>query len=205
MPVLDDVFEVRVLVNGQVVAQSVDVALCMAVLNRLTGNKGGTDLLQERPSGTASAPMAGGGTIGGDEALAKFTELIGVDSDIVRGACDPSSEEPYLHLDLRTWADWAKKMPERGKASISAATLAATLLSLWFHCAGLGAPNLRASQAILTNIGVLGRNPSRSVKNCDWLQLRPGGTVRVNPASFGKAIEVVKAFCERRVPQLREN
>ena len=132
--------------------------------------------------------------------LEEFSKVLGVDIDIVKGACDPIIEEPFMHLDMHFWSEWSKNVPKRGVAAIGAVVLPATLLALWFRKAKLGTLSLKVSQKVLANIGIEGKNPSRSIKNCDWLQLRQGKTIQVNPAEIKKAIEVARAFCEKRAP-----
>jgi len=202
MAIKKDAFEVRLFVGDEQVAESNDVTLWQAVFSAINqGEEGGdatrdsSDFLRNSQIGDVAPGFA-------DTSLTKFAEMIGTTEAILQGACDPQKEEPYLHLNERCWAEWTKNMPPRGRKAVSAASLAATLLCLWFRSAGIENPTLRQSQNILSIIGAEGKNPARSIKNCSWLQLRGGQVLRLNPAAIEQAIEVVKAFCEKRTPQL---
>lgn len=201
MAIKKDVFKVSLFVGDEQVAESGDVTLWQAVFSAINqGEEGGdatrdsSDFLRNSQIGDVAQRLE-------DTSLAKFAEMIGITEAILQGACDPQKEEPYLHLDERCWAEWSKNMPSRGPKAVGAASLAATLLCLWFRSAGIEKPMLRQSQNVLSIIGAEGKNPARSIKNCSWLQLRGGQALQVNPAAFEQAIEIVRAFCEKRTPQ----
>ncbi len=201
MPIKGNVFELKVYVDGQMIGESNDIGLCLAVLNRLReAEQDGAQIdvgqlgAEIKTSLDERTPLCSG-------AIAKFANMLDVDIETIRGVCDPSADEPYIHLDMHAWSDWTRNAPERGRAAVAPAAVAATLLSLWFHCAGLGVPTLRQSRAILNAIGAEGRNPTRSIRHCDWLQLRSGNTIRLNPSAIAQAVEIAKAFCERRAPR----
>ena len=200
MVVKKEVFRVRLFVGDEQVAESNDVTLWQAVFSAIHrseegGNKDDSDFLHNGQNSKLAPGFP-------NTPLAKFAEMIGVTKSLIQGTCDPQEEEPYLHLDERCWAEWVKNMPQRGRRAVSSSTLVATILCLWFRSVGIENPTLRLSQNILSIIGAEGKNPTRSIKNCSWLQLRGGQTLRLNPAEIEQAIEVVRAFCEKRTPQL---
>ncbi len=198
MAIKKDAFEVRLFVGDEQVAESNDVTLWQAVFSAINQGEEGGDATRD------SSDFLRNSQIGGfaDTSLTKFAKMIGTTEAILQGAYDPLKEEPYLHLDERCWAEWTKNVPQRGPRAVSSSALAATLLCLWFRSAGIENPTLRQSQNILSIIGAEGKNPARSIKNCSWLQLRGGQVLQLNPAAIEQAIEVVRAFCEKRTPQL---
>lgn len=200
MKIEQKAFKVKLFVNDQVVAESDDISLWQAVLsaiskNTTSQNKSHTTInnhLQDNPLvGDMSAI---------DDSLMKFSSEIDIDASVLQGACDPQLEEPFLHLDMKCWSSWDKNVPKRGQGAVSSIAVSATMLCLWFKSTGLENPTIKQSQAVLSNINIYGNNPSRSIKNCPWLQLR-NQSVRLNPAEIDNALEVVRAFCEKRPPQ----
>jgi hypothetical protein len=202
MAIKEDAFEVKLFVGDKQVAESRDVNLWQAVLAAISRSgdgsniqKGDSDILQNNHISDAMQRFA-------DESLANFAKTVGVDKAKLQGACDPQKEEPFMHLDMHHWAEWAKNVPERGRSAIGSSTLAATLLCLWFRSSGQENPTLRQSQKILFDIGIKGNNPTRSIRNCSWLQLRNGQILQLNPAAIEQAIEIARAFCEKRPPKI---
>lgn len=129
------------------------------------------------------------------EFVAKLSGLLGLDADIVTGACSPSLETPYLRLDHHSWEAMKKQTGERGPNSISPIALASTLLALWFRIANLGSATQKAAQGVLKTIGARDQNAHRGLKSADWLQMRSGGVVVINPAKNSKAISIAKSYC----------
>jgi hypothetical protein len=197
MAVKKDVFEVRLFVGNEQVAESTDIKLWQDVFAAISRSEGGGNTKND------SSELLSDSLIGNASSLAKFAQTVGVNEAILKGACDPQQEEPYLHLDMRCWAEWIKNVPSRGRSAMSTIALPATLLCLWFRSAGLENPTLQQSLKILSNIGAKWTNPTRSVNNCSWLQLRSGQTLQLNPAAIEKAVEVIKAFCEKRPPEIQ--
>jgi hypothetical protein len=199
MGIEKNVFEVKLFVKGEKVAESTDVKLWQAVFAAISRSS-------EEGSVVSSGLLFDGlltdaGQI--DDPVVKLAKEIGIDVSTLRGACDTRKAEPYLHLDMHCWGEWRKNVPERGPTAVSTTAIAATLLCLWFRSAGLGNPTLQQSLKVLSNIGAKGNNPSRSVKKCSWLQPRGGQTLQLNPAAIERAVEVAKAFCEKRPPQFK--
>lgn len=189
----------------QIVAESEDHELWQQVLAAIStaASSGKPSESGAPPSRIANlgAPQVGMGSGGPAGALARDLKL---SPEKVDGAIGPSLQEPYLHLDLHTWAAWAKNIPSRGPGAVSPTALAATLLALWFRKAELGNPSIDQAQAVLTAANVVGMNPARSIRNCRWLQLRGESQVVLNPARIADAIEAARAFCSREKPKFTE-
>jgi len=144
------------------------------------------------------------GTLGGGSGVASLAKEIGVSVEALEGAIAPVTTAPFLHLDLHCWAAWAKNIPARGPNSVSPVALGATLLVLWFRKGNLGTCSVDQATAVLTNANVPVQNPTRSIRNCDWLQLRGNSEIVLNPARVADAIAVAKAFCSRRPREFAE-
>lgn len=199
MGIEKNVFEVKLFVKGEKVAESTDYKLWQAVLAAISRSS--------EEGSVASSGFLSDSLLTNveqiDDPIVKLAKELGIDVSTLRGACDPRKEEPYLHLDMHCWGEWMKNVPERGPTAVNTIAISATLLCLWFRSADLGNPTLQQSLKVLSNIGAKGNNPSRSIKNCSWLQPRGGQTLQLNPAEIERAIEVAKAFCEKRPPQFK--
>ena len=132
-----------------------------------------------------------------DDPVRKFAASLGIKPEMVVGACDPSTSEPYLHLDHHTWEAFRDNHPVRGTNAVSPAALSATLLTLWFKAADMGEPTMSLVNTVLGTIGIRDKNPTRGVKNCEWVQDRSGRLV-LNPAKISKAEAVARAFCTQQ-------
>lgn len=135
----------------------------------------------------------------GSTAISKFAAELGITQAIAKGACSPSDSPPFIHLDKHHWEALKRNTPERGSKAVGAVVLAATLLVLWKEKAGLGATPMKEAAGVLETIGVTAKNPTRSINNCEWLQLR-NGTIVLNPAQTSKAISIAKAYCSKESP-----
>jgi len=131
-------------------------------------------------------------------AISRFAKTLGIAEALVKGALDPSTEEPYLHLNTHCWEAMTKGTPKRGPGALSPTGMAGTLLALWLRDSGL---KVQANQAlaagVLATIGHIDKNPSRGIKNTKWLQARAGGVVILNPAEISAAIAIAKKFCTK--------
>lgn len=193
--------------DDTVVAESADATLWQKVL--LVINKGA-----QAVSGDGGAEALEEGEVDeqvllevkgeADAGIRRFAREVGVDVPALTGACSPSAEAPYLHLDVRCWEALKKNTPERGADAISPIVLAATLLALWSRAANLGTPTQAQAQAVLETIHLRDSNPSRAIKGCDWLQSRARGTIVLNPAQASGALRVVKAYCTKKRPVIEK-
>lgn len=185
--------------NDTVVAEVEDSDLWQQVLTSInTGaklNVGGAPAASKSEESEEKHEDTGAGST----ALSKFAAELGITQVVVKGACSPSDSPPYIHLDKHHWEALKRNTPERGSKAVGAVVLAATLLVLWKEKAGLGPTPMKEAAGVLETIGVTAKNPSRSINNCEWLQLRSGSIV-LNPAQTSKAIAVAKAYCMKESP-----
>lgn len=192
--------KIQLLANDVLVAESEDAALWQKVLAKMQGQRGISDpeedgdLESETPAVRRRVrPSAGSGGVSG------LAAELGIEEDLVVGACEPSSEAPYIHLDSHCWEALKQNTPPRGAKAVSAINLAGTLLCLWFRHAKIdGRPTQAQAKAVLATIGVQEANPTRALTNCEWLQSRGGGSIQINPARMSRAIAVARAFCSQQ-------
>lgn len=136
--------------------------------------------------------------------ITKFAKELGVTKEVLQGACSPRIEAPYIYLDKHHWESLKKSLPERGAKSIADIVIAATLLILWKEKANLGnSVSSKEASAVLATIGLNAKNPTRSIENCEWLQMR-GKQIILNPAQTSKAIKIAKAYCLKEDPYSKE-
>lgn len=183
--------KIQLFANEVLVAESEDEKLWRRVLAAMQGAaelpEGEEEEFENSGAGTGSGRRNAKGING----LAKE---LGVKREQLAGACDPKAEEPYIELDSKCWETFKRNTPPRGASAISATQLAGTILSLWFRHGGIdGRPTQAQAKKVLNNLGATDKNPSRSVRNCPWLQSRGGG-IQINPAEISKAHSIVKAF-----------
>ena len=187
--------KIQLMANNVLVAESDDEELWRQVL---TAMQQGARLNVGRKDATSERRLAEDGEEGDggeDDPVATLASEIGASVAQVRGACDPSKADPFIHLDTKLWEAFKKNTPARGPGAIAAVKLSATFLCLWFKAAGIkGRPTVAQALAVLEDIGASDRNPSRSIANCDWLQSRGDG-IQVNPARHSMAIRIARAFC----------
>ena len=174
--------------NEVVVAESNDANLWQRVLAAIQGAASAAPFIEDEVSVSVE-------DIGGD-AIDRFVKYLGATREQVVGACDPSTEAPYIHLDNHHWEDFRKNMPARGANAVNVSVLALTLLVLWRTNANLEPPTVRDAAAVRDTIAVDDKNAGRSIANCEWLQER-NGVVRLNPSQTSKAIAVARAYCLR--------
>ena len=133
----------------------------------------------------------------------KFAGELGISTEALIGACDPSCQEPYLRLDEHCWESFRSNIPPRGPGASAPVVIPATLLCLWFKNAKLGRPEKRVALALLREIGVEDKAADRGIRNCPWLQLRDKNKIFLNPSEISKAKDMAKAFCLKE-PILKE-
>jgi hypothetical protein len=196
--------KIVLLANEVVVAESEDAVLWQQILQRLQapamapGAAGGVPPALEASSG---APDAQAGR--SSDAATEFARFLGVPEEAVRGACDPSPTPPLLQLNHHNWESLKKATPLRGPGAVPPATLAATLLVLWCQSAKLAVPSKSDINSVLATIGLQDKNPDRSLRNCNWLQVR-GSHIYLNPAETSKAIDLASAYCLKTSPKRQD-
>lgn len=188
-------FEIKLYVKDEEVASSKDLGLWQAVFSAI--NQGG---------GIKSDPIVKdfnnkiddkGKVESKDKAIDDFANIIGIDKEALEGACGPSKESPYIHLDEQYWEALKRNTPVRGRGSISSSVLCATLLTLWFKYAHLGKPSLDEVTKAEKTINIEDKNFIRSLHACKWLQIRNEKVV-INPAEISNAIKLCKAYCTKK-------
>lgn len=184
-----------------VVAEIEDGSLWQRVLTAINAGKSDIEAdptLRGTALGTGSSALypGNGRPVEGD-AVDLLAQQLGIDAALVRGACSPTAEAPYMHLDLHCWEYMKKQSPKRGPTAVSPIVAASTLLALWFQKAGIGNPTQAQAKQVLAAINVSDPNASRSVRNTSWLHGRSGGQVVLNPAEISKAVKLAKCFCSK--------
>jgi hypothetical protein len=158
---------------------------------------------EDGAAGEAVGTAESVGNING-KSVARLANSLGIDGAAIEGACSPSGDPPYLQLDVHCWEQMRSQLPKTGATAITPIAASATLLALWFREAGLGNPTQSQAQAVLNMIGVRDQNPSRGIKNSDWLQSRAGGQIVLNPAAISRAILLAKCFCSKSWKEWKE-
>lgn len=151
----------------------------------------------ESATTTDDSDDAGNGTT--SSRIRALADEIGVEEELVRGSMDPSRKAPHLRIDKYYWAALKKNTPKTGPNAIPPATLAATLMTLWFDQADLGDVSLEQIREALRESDLRVSRIKRAINNCPWLQLR-GSRVAINPAEVSPALDLAKAFCTKSEP-----
>ncbi|MBI4429508.1 MAG: hypothetical protein HY562_10360 [Ignavibacteriales bacterium] len=185
---------VKLFAENIIVAESDDEKLWQSVLAAITSGKSSIagpafppKLLQPGESNAISEQDL-------SSPIGKFAAELGISIEILQGACSPTAQAPFVHLDGHYWESFKKAVPARGRGSLGPLALPATLLCLWFKHLGQGGATQAQAQAVLKTINERDQNPNRSVKNCDWLQARDGKIV-LNPAQTSKAVKCARTYC----------
>jgi hypothetical protein len=189
--------------NDVIVAEVEDPLLWQQVLSAI---QVGTSNLRKRPNGADTGDVAAldegnrdngaSGTDAGPDPLDQLARQLGIDKTLIQGACSPTINPPYMHLDTHNWAEMRRQLPSRGKTNIAPVAVGATLLLLWSKKAGIGNITPAHARAVLATIDVDDKNPSRSVQNAKWLQSRPGQIV-LNPVFIQLANKLAICFCTK--------
>jgi hypothetical protein len=144
---------------------------------------------RDRPKGTSSAGPA----------IDEFAQCLGIKKDVLVGALRPTKDGPLLHLDESYWETFKKNTGTRGPGAHPPIVVAATALALWFKYGKLGKPTKTQAHVVLATINLRDKNPGRSFKNCEWLQVK-GEHININPAKLSMAITLTRAFCQQKKP-----
>lgn len=183
--------------NGIEVARSKDRQIWLNAMAAITGAEAGST------AGPAASPMVdppdsvsqASVVVSAGDPLSQFAEELGVAKESLEAAAYPSEDEPYIHLDAKYWEAFRRTS---GYGRIAPSVLVATLLLLWDRrIAKMGDLGTRDCAKVFTAIGLNDKNPTRSIRNCDWLQLR-GNTIKLNPANISRAEEVAATYCSAR-------
>lgn len=131
--------------------------------------------------------------------ISTFAIELGVSDEVLIGACDPQVSAPLIHLNEHHWEALKACTPKRGPGAVAPATLAATILVLWCQKNQLPPPTRQTIQETLATIHLSDKRVERSIKNCEWLQLR-GNNIVLNPASTSRALQLATAYCRKEAP-----
>lgn len=185
--------------NDTIVAESANPQLWQNVLVAINStDSNATDLVDQ---GALTQEQAEKGSLigGAKDTVTLFAKELDVSKDDLKGACGPTTEAPFIHLDEHYWEALKKQTPERGPKAIAPLALSATLLALWKKKAGLDAPTTKEAIAALATIQITSKNSARAIRNCEWLQMR-GENIVLNPAQISKAIKIARAYCLKQNP-----
>ena len=181
-----------VLYAGDVeVASSTDGSIWISTMAAITGVHTPAGVgAGVKPSEVEASKVPAGGRL---SAADKFAEELGVSVDALQGACSPTAMAPFIHLDHKYWESLKQNTPPRGVGSVPGVVLAATLLLLWNRHEPLGKVTGAMCDAVIATIGHTEKNRARSLRGCEWIQVRDDG-LRLNPASVPQAIKLASAY-----------
>ncbi len=199
---------VRLLAGEVVVAEADDPHLWHQVLGVITAGsqqsekivrvaKEAVAEMDERSSEDSSATPTI--TPNPSDAIDRWATELGTEPTILKGALDPETDPPYLHVDNRTWEAFRKNYPTAGRNAIPPIVLGATALASWMDLLGLEPPTLQQAGELLRRIHVRVANPTRSIRNCDWLRIK-GERVVLNPAQISEATALLRNFATKSPP-----
>jgi hypothetical protein len=193
-----ELFEVKLFVKGEEVANSRDVRLWQEVLEAI--NEGESEITKHKGTEFVNKKVQNNeeqGEFKDKEGLVVFSKAIDINKVELEGACGPSKQPPYIHLDDQYWEALKRNTPERGRGSISSSVLSATLITLWFKYAKLGQPLIDDAANVEKTIHLEDVNIMRSIRKCKWLQIR-NEKLTINPAEISRALMVCKAYCTKK-------
>lgn len=187
--------KIILLAGGTEVAHSTDHSIWLNTMAAISGLS--APRLSNLKAGTSPSQMD---AVDEKGALGVFAAELEVDVNQLIGAASPSTEAPYIHLDHKYWEAIKQNTPPRGVGAIPGVVLAATLLLLWNRHSKFGKISGAMCDAVLATIDHEERNRARSLKGCEWIQVREDG-LRLNPASTPSAINLAHAYVTKAVPK----
>lgn len=189
--------KISLLAGGVEVASSTDSSIWLSTMAAITGVSAAV-----APAGIIPAAVGTAGAQSSDpsDPITTFAAELEVTVDQLHGAASPSAEAPYIHLDHRYWEALKQKTPPRGVGAVPGVVLAATLLLLWNRHAKMGRVTGAMCDAVLDTIGHEEKNRSRSLKGCEWIQVREDG-LRLDPANTSSAVRLAKAYVTKEAPK----
>ena len=180
--------KIKLFASNELVAESSDANLWGRVLTIITG--GDAEALEEETDLNVGSSK----TL---PSVRKLAKDLGLPVEQVQGACSPSMEEPYLHLDKHYWEAFQKNHSVRGRGAIAPLQVAGTLLALWFEYTNMGKPSAKQVLAVLDTINLSDLHYARTLSRCSWLQYRKK-EILINPAEMTKTVAVAKAYCSKQ-------
>jgi hypothetical protein len=186
--------KVSLLAGDVEVASSTDPAVWLSTMAAITGVAA-----PKAPGIQSGDPEAPKGSAASDPVNGFALELE-VTADQLIGAASPSFEAPFIHLDHRYWEALKQKTPARGVGAVPGVVLAATLLLLWNRHAKFGRVTGAMCDAVLATINHDEKNRARSLRRCEWIQVRDDG-LRLDPAHTSSAIRLARAYVLKEAPK----
>ena len=99
-----------------------------------------------------------------EKLIVNFAKDIGIEPDILKGALDPSKEEPFIRLDSKCWEAIKKNNGERGPSAMAPSVIAGTALALWFNFNKIGKTTKAHIKKVLKEIDIRETNADRDYK-----------------------------------------
>src|SRR5690348_5293760 len=115
--------KVQLLANDVVIAESESSALWQAILRAIEGGEPLQPPEMSRPAPaevknpSVSPPPARESDTGADS-VAMFANDLRLSRAVVEGACGPSADAPYIHLDRHCWESLRRNTAERGPTAV---------------------------------------------------------------------------------------
>lgn len=183
--------------NEVVVAEVNDAALWNAIFAAISSGSSSLAAAAPATPSPVSDPAAAVRNTPATEPISKLAKELGVELDVLIGACDPTEAEPYLRLDVHHWEQMKKDLPMRGPKAIPPIVLAASILCLWARHSSHGVVTQSQAQGVLATIGLRDSNATRGIQSAEWLQGRPNGQIVLNPSQISKTVAIASSFCKQ--------
>ncbi len=186
--------EVVLTAGGVEVARSKNRQIWLSTMAAITGAQSA-----KLQTGHSNVVDAGGGAeregVGHEDGVTprqRFASELGISEEALEAAAYPTESEPYIELDPKYWEAFRRT---NGYGRTAPSVLVATLILLWdLQIKSVGDLGTRECAKVFTAIGLNDKNPTRSIRNCDWLQLR-GSVIKLNPQMISRAEEVASTYC----------
>lgn len=187
------IFRTVLYVDDKIVASSSDLDLWQDILTTIKSNK--TNNSVEKTCNNNNIQRVDKEvTNSSNSLLERFAKEIEVDCDMIKDACNPSEEAPFIRLDMKTWENYKRKHFEN-KRALPDVVIAGTILALWKKSANLGDATQKEVIKILKQLNILATNPTRSYKNCEWLKYENGKIVLM-ATKYSLAQRMFLEYCQ---------
>lgn len=192
---------IKLFAGEVLVAESEDSALWQEVLARITGAPvaTATPAAPATPLTGSAVPTHTPAMPRGGTPIAKLAAALGVSEADVDSALSPTEEEPFIRIEPRHWSTFIRNVPERGAGAVPALVVSATAAALWFKAMGRDEVPFDVAKDVLGALGAGYKNPTRSINNCAWLQLR-GDNLRLDPRNFPQGEAFLRSFIQGERP-----
>lgn len=189
----DVIFKTVLYVDEKIVAESDDLSLWQRTLSSiksnisfgLSGTGKDNDLIVDMDDNNQNEDGA---------LLEKFANDVEISLELVKDACSPSLEAPFIHLDMKTWENYKRKHFVN-KRPLPDVVIVATILALWKKSADLGEVSQKEVLLVLKQLNIAATNPSRSYKNCEWLKY-DNNKIVLMATKYSLAVKMFKDYCD---------